>query len=51
LAAELVAKLRADGLSLRDIAEVLGISYQRVAQVAHGKADQGVRVTVEHATY
>lgn len=32
--AELVAKLRADGLSLRDVAEVLGISYQRVRVAA-----------------
>ena len=36
--AELVGRLRRDGMGVRDIAELLGVSYQRVSQLAHGKA-------------
>jgi hypothetical protein len=35
---ELVGRLRRDGMGVRDIAELLGVSYQRISQLAHGKA-------------
>ena len=40
VASELAATLRAEGLTVRDVGRMLGVSYQRASQLAHRKPRQ-----------
>ena len=40
VASELASTLRAEGLTVRDVGRVLGVSYQRASQLAHRKPRQ-----------